>query len=128
MHKELIERYIQIAIDNWFKIRNKRIEWFDLLSQFVDCDVYSNYPDITLWDYEEYLLEWFPFIELITSYDFLYSITKYLESDDKYFKNSILTIWTYDRKVNIDSLVCLQAKYISWNKLNDFIKLIKWDE
>ena len=128
MNKELIERYIQTAIDNWFNKIQKINNIEHNMYYMIDNDLFQ-IDWYTIWHNDIC----YNFIELITSKEFIEAISEFLYNNNIIYRFSIKESAHMDLKENaIDTSITHitrdQAKAIRDNKLEDFIKLIKWDE
>ena len=105
MNKEIIEKYIQFAIDNWFKIKKLNIKKYCLMSNIWAwyCEVYIHF------DYWENNFKNINLIELITSKEFINAVASWIINEYWF-----CTQETYD-------LTIKQALAIRDNKLEEFI-------
>ena len=110
MNKEIIEKYIQFAIDNWFKNPNIKLKQYVYWNNVLEIDWIC--PNV---------------IQIITSKEFIGAIVKGLCKDFCITEN-------YDNiiKDKIKRIIIHQAKAIAefeWDNLEEFItNLWIWQE
>ena len=107
MNKEIIEKYIQFGIDNWYKPYS-----------FADYQWYESWSDKLIYidkdDFDEY---WDNLIQTITSKEFIEAIARWLYIWDKSVRVKIDSVFN---KL-IDDITFEQALAIRDNKLEEFI-------
>lgn len=119
MNKELIEKIINIAIENgynpWDEVKTIDIDIENALRLWGDIQIGFNWRD------EKKKCIWRNLSTILTSKEFIDAFCKYLwmnEKDYKNFKNMIN--WTWDETIN--DFTCEQAIAIRDWKLEEFYK------
>lgn len=107
MEKEIIEKYIQFAIDNWFK----DLDWYKFLWLKYEIDHILWEFETNNWNYTTQLL-WDNIIEIIMSKEFIEAVARWLK--DNWIQKEELS-------VIIDWLTITQAIAIREWKLEEFI-------
>ena len=127
MNKEIIQRYIQTALSNWFpwEVPDKILDnTRDILDswKFVVWFWYKLIYDVEWW------YQHFDLIEIITSKEFIEAIVEYI-----WWNNTPATLFKIKfhytcKKDLIDTITTEQAIAIRDNHLEAFILKILWDE
>jgi hypothetical protein len=110
MTKELIEKYLQFAIENWYK-------WLPKWTTIKEFRFFINEKEV----FETWSLNTLSITDIITSWPFIEAIFRgwYDKYDfDKWMRNKFDTYWWSD----IDKITFAQAIAIRDNKLDEFIK------
>ncbi len=112
---EILEQYIQLAIDNWYK--EKIFDWeLTLMEALKD------------WG-EEYIIKYETYLPVITSKEFIESIANSFIRDDnirnkdgdkKDYLYYINWYWSFENEI-LDDITVDQAKAIRDNELPEFI-------
>lgn len=112
MNKEIIERYIQFAINNWYK----DLDWYKFLWLKYEIDHILWEFETANWKYSLQLL-WDSILEIITSKKFLEAIARWI-----YMWNNPVRV-KIDNIFNqiIDDITTEQSIAIRDKKLEDFI-------
>lgn len=123
MKKEIIEKYIQFAIDNWYKFN---VEYN--YNRIVRFEYREAQRDVVFTTNTYFSIFWH--IELITSKEFIEAVARWLDKVDinslHWWKIYITRlrwffIWNYDSPNLVDTITHKQAIAIRDEKLEEFI-------
>jgi hypothetical protein len=112
MTKELIERYLQFAIEHWYDLHKDTESWFFWIG-------------IDLFEFDYHYTEAIPIKDIITSWPFIEAIARGIlfnkQDWNSFNKKDFLSSWISDENI-IKTITHNQAIVIRDNKLDEFIQ------